>query len=312
MLTAFIQTIITRRIWVILLTLLLTALSLFYATRLRIVIDPAAILPQSHPFVASKALLENVFGEHYTLMVAIESKSGNPADTAVLQKIRRITDALKQDSGLVKSTLLSVASQNAKAILDTSKGFEVRPFATVLNQPDKLVRWLDSNPLYRNAIVSEDGRLYAVLAQFHPDPHGYGAILKRVVQPIIDKERDDSVNIYLSGHINFLGQIELYSERMIILVPIAIVLIALLLFDAFRSVQGLLLPLLTANLALIWVLGIMGASGIPLDVFNATTPILILAIAAGHAVQILKRYLGSQAPDWELAPNSGERMGSLK
>lgn len=34
----------------------------------------------------------------------------------------------------------------------------------------------------------------------------------------------------------------------------------------------------------------MGASGIPLDVFNATTPILILAIAAGHAVQMLKRY----------------------
>ena len=77
---------------------------------------------------------------------------------------------------------------------------------------------------------------------------------------------------------------------MIILVPIAIVLIALLLFSAFGSLQGLLLPLLTANLALIWVLGIMGASGIPLDVFNATTPILILAIAAGHAVQMLKRY----------------------
>ena len=34
----------------------------------------------------------------------------------------------------------------------------------------------------------------------------------------------------------------------------------------------------------------MGASGIKLDVFNVTTPILILAIAAGHAVQMLKRY----------------------
>jgi predicted RND superfamily exporter protein len=309
MLTAFIQTIITRRLWVILLTLLLTGLSLFYATRLRIVIDPAAILPQSHPFVASKALLENVFGEHYTLMVAIEPKSGNPADPAVLQKIRRITDALKQDGSIVKSTLLSVAGQNAKAIVDTDEGFEVRPFATALNQPDKLLRWLDSNPLYRNAIVSEDGRMYAVLAQFHPDPHGYGAILQRV-QPIIDRERDDSVTIYQSGHVNFLGQIELYSERMIILVPIAVVLIALLLFDAFRSVQGLLLPLLTANLALIWVLGIMGASGISLDVFNATTPILILAIAAGHAVQILKRYYEEYArlrTDTDLTPEQANR-----
>jgi predicted RND superfamily exporter protein len=34
----------------------------------------------------------------------------------------------------------------------------------------------------------------------------------------------------------------------------------------------------------------MGLFRIPLDPFNTTTPILILAVAAGHAVQILKRY----------------------
>jgi len=286
----FIQSVIKLRIWAISLTFLLTVLAIFYATQLRIIIDPAAILPASHPFVSSKSTLENVFSEYYSYVVAIEPKSGTQADPEVLQKIQRITSELKKDNGLVKSTLLSISSQNAKAILDNgSESFEVRPFYNVLNQADKLKAWLDSNPIYTDAIVSSDKKIFTVLAQFKPDPQGYGAIVKRI-QPIIDKERDDRVNIYLSGHINFLGQIELYSERMVILVPIAVVLIALLLFDAFRSVQGLLLPLLTANLALIWVLGIMGASGIPLDVFNATTPILILAIAAGHAVQILKRY----------------------
>jgi hypothetical protein len=39
-----------------------------------------------------------------------------------------------------------------------------------------------------------------------------------------------------------------------------------------------------------WGVGVMGAAGIPMDVFNATTPILILAVATGHAVQMLKRY----------------------
>jgi predicted RND superfamily exporter protein len=50
------------------------------------------------------------------------------------------------------------------------------------------------------------------------------------------------------------------------------------------------LPLLTGMLAVLWSLGLMSRLGVPLDVFNATTPILILAVAAGHAVQILKRY----------------------
>ena len=34
----------------------------------------------------------------------------------------------------------------------------------------------------------------------------------------------------------------------------------------------------------------MGLLGQPLDIFNSPTPILILAVAAGHAVQLLKRY----------------------
>jgi len=43
-------------------------------------------------------------------------------------------------------------------------------------------------------------------------------------------------------------------------------------------------------LSVAWAMGIMGVTGTPLDPWNAMTPILILAIAAGHSVQILKRY----------------------
>ncbi|MBL0038701.1 MAG: MMPL family transporter [Nitrosomonadales bacterium] len=50
------------------------------------------------------------------------------------------------------------------------------------------------------------------------------------------------------------------------------------------------MPLVTAGLAVAWGVGVMGASGIPMDVFNSATPILILAVATGHAVQLLKRY----------------------
>src|SRR5205823_9144805 len=40
----------------------------------------------------------------------------------------------------------------------------------------------------------------------------------------------------------------------------------------------------------LWAVGLMGLLGVPLDPFNTTTPILILAVAAGHAVQVLKRF----------------------
>src|SRR5258708_40329963 len=72
--------------------------------------------------------------------------------------------------------------------------------------------------------------------------------------------------------------------------PLAMLLIGIVLWFSFRSVQGLFLPLLTGIIAVLWSLGIMSRFSVPLDVFNATTPILILAVPAGHAVQILKRY----------------------
>ena len=50
------------------------------------------------------------------------------------------------------------------------------------------------------------------------------------------------------------------------------------------------LPLLTGILSVVWSLGLMGLLNVHLDPLNTTTPILVLAVASGHAIQILKRY----------------------
>lgn len=282
------QVIVYRR-WILVTVMLVTLLAIFFSTHLRIVIDPAAILPQSHPFVSSKSILEGIFGERYTLAIMVTPKHGEITQPEVLGKVKRITDLLYRTEGVVKTTLLSAASNNARVILGNKDGFETKRFREVFGDTATFHAWLKANPIYQSTIVSKDLGSMAILAQFEPDPQGYDAILKRV-QPILDQERDDLMTIQLGGHINSLGNIERYSERMFFLVPLAILLIGLIHYEAFRSLQGLVLPLVTATLALIWVLGVMGASGLPLDVFNVSTPILVLAVAAGHAVQILKRY----------------------
>ncbi|MBA2589530.1 MAG: MMPL family transporter [Alphaproteobacteria bacterium] len=281
--------VIAGRRAVIAATILITFLALYFSTNLRIIIDPGAILPQSHPFVASRTVLEDIFNERYALLVAIAPSPGTKNIAEVLAKVQRITDGLKAVPGIANSTLLSVSSRNAKAISAGGVGLNVTPLRSELAHPERLKQLLAQNPIYQQTIVSRDGRMFAVLAEFRPDKRGYAHILEEV-SPIIDRERTAGVSIHVSGHIEYLGEIERYSARMIVFVPIAVMLIGLLLFNAFRSFQGFILPLATAILALVWVLGIMGACHVPLDVFNATTPILILAVAAGHAVQILKRY----------------------
>jgi hypothetical protein len=75
-----------------------------------------------------------------------------------------------------------------------------------------------------------------------------------------------------------------------VLFPAAVVVMMAVLYWAFRSVQGMALPLATALISVVWALGLMGTFRIAMDPFNTMTPILIMAIAAGHAVQVLKRY----------------------
>ena len=68
----------------------------------------------------------------------------------------------------------------------------------------------------------------------------------------------------------------------VVLFPIAVLVIGLLHYEAFRTRQGLVLPLVTALLSVVWGVGIMGLMKVPMDIFNSPTPILILAVAAGH------------------------------
>lgn len=105
------------------------------------------------------------------------------------------------------------------------------------------------------------------------------------------KYRDADHEIYLGGMPIVLSFFEKDAfNQLFFLFPLSILIIGFLHWYAFRSWQGLIVPLLTALLSVVWALGIMGLSGRAMDPWNAMTPILILAIAAGHSVQILKRY----------------------
>jgi hydrophobe/amphiphile efflux-3 (HAE3) family protein len=165
---------------------------------------------------------------------------------------------------------------------------------TVPQTPQEIARLrkaVYANPIYINSIVSRDGKMALVIADFRSGKgfKGYRPI-KEAVEQVLAGERDDSVRIYTGGISINLAWLEIYSERMKFLFFIALAIIMSILYLSFRSFQGMLIPVITALMSVIWGLGLMGMLNVPIDTFNATTPILIMAVAAGHSVQILKRY----------------------
>ena len=312
------EAVIRWRLAVIALTAVATALLGLQITQLRVIVDPARMLPQDHPYVSVTNRVEQLFGSKYVIVVGITPRDGTALAPAVLEKVRRMTDAFLAAPGVVRSSVASLAAPRAKGITGTPDGMAVRPLMEAVPRTpaevEDLRRLLRANPVYTDAVVSRDERTVAILAEFKEDARGFGGILERV-RPIVDRERDGAVNIHVAGLPVFVAEVERYSQRMAFLFPLAVLITGLIHYEAFRTVQGLVLPLVTALLAVVWGLGVMRLAGVPMDVFNGTTPILILAVAAGHAVQILKRYYEEYhrlREDGGLAPTEANRVAVVE
>lgn len=285
---------IVRFRWLVLLgALVITAMLVSRIGHLQVVADPNKMLPSSHPYILTSNRVQDLFGSRYVLVISITPAKGTIYDPAVLAKVKRITDKLREVPDVVKSNVLSFAARKAKSITGTADGMIVRPLMTTVPGNDAemqaLERGVADNPAYKDLLVSHDNRSVAILAEIKDDPKGFDAVMQGV-NPIVDAERDPSVQIRVAGLPVVVTALENYAARLAILLPLALLLIAVVLWFAFRSFQGLILPLVTALLAVLWSLGLMSLFKVQLDPINAATPVMILAVAAGHAVQILKRY----------------------
>jgi predicted RND superfamily exporter protein len=273
-------------------------ITVFLASRLgslEVDSNPDLWAPQQHAYVETTNQLEELFGGRNLTVIGVLPKQGDIYQPAVLAKIKRIQDELELVPHAVRHNILSLAARKVKQVKGGADGMEVRPMMeTVPQTAEEIARLKEavaSMPIYINALVSPDGKAAAVIADFKQDERSPNFIaLTADLHRIVDKERDADVDIHLGG-ITIIGEA---ADRQFMLMPIffgaALLIILLVQYWSFRSLQGMLLPMLTGLLSVVWSLGLMGLLGVHLDPLNTTTPILVLAVAAGHAIQILKRY----------------------
>ena len=295
MLRRYILFVVRHRLPVILTCVLISVGLATQIGSLKVVVDPQDQLPQQHPYVQASNRIEDIFGGINLVVIGIESMAGDVYQPAVLEKIRRMTNRIFEIPGVIRSNVLSLAARKAKNIIGLKDGMQVRPLMENVPHMQDSIQALKSavsaNPIYLDSIVSRDGTMAVIVADFKfgQSLPGYRAI-KNQIEALVNHERDEQVRIYLGGPAINLAWMEIYSERVIYLVLIALGVIMAVLYLSFRSLQGMLIPVLTAILSMTLALGLMGLLQIPLDTFNVATPILILTIGAGHSVQILKRY----------------------
>jgi len=257
--------------------------------------DSDRLLPKDHPTVVLGDKIKETFNGKYIVVVNVEVKNGTVFNSETLGKVKRITEKVKELPGIIESNVLSIASSNIKDIKGTADGMEVSQYMenvpTNAQDMAKLRNRITNDPNYKGVLVAKDEKSATIILDFYDlDKVGGFMGARKAIYNITNPEKDNNTTIHLAGNPISVYWLGTYAQNMKRVFPIAILVIALLLYFAFRTGQGMFIPLCTAILSVIWALGILGLTNTPLDIFNIMTPILILAIASGHSVQILKRY----------------------
>src|SRR3954464_3528922 len=295
MLRRYVTAIVGRPKLVIAVVMVVTLVLGVFISRLRVLLDVDQQLPPGHPLVVVSKRIEKLFGGKYMTVIGFYSASGTIYTPATLGKIKRVTEALEKIPGVKPGSVLSLMSPRIKDVHSTDDALEITPLASKVPTNDAEIAAFKArvaaNAFLTSLFVSDDGRSTAVLVDFDDFTKAGGPPkLAPTLEAIVGPEREAGLEILPAGAPTILHWLMIYTRRVGALFLLALAMIGYLHYRAFRTLQGMIIPLVTAIMGVIWALGLMGLIGAPMDPWNIMTPILLLAIGAGHSVQILKRY----------------------
>jgi uncharacterized protein len=283
----FFSKIIKLRWVIIFLVIAITAFLGLQIPDIKINSDVISSLPESDKDAALIKKIGSRFGGNKTGMIIIETENIFTAE--ILGHIRQITDTLTETENI--SSVLSLT--NAVDIRSEEEGIEISKLVDEETIPrskeelDQLKGRVMANENYRGSIVSADGTSAIILFSIADEVNMQTAA--RMVQ-----EKIEALNIpekiYFAGSPMLITAIsQLIASDLIRLLPIAFILITLVLYIGFRSFRGVILPLLTAVISIVWVIGIMSLTGSEMTMVSNNIPIVLLAISTAYAIHVLNR-----------------------
>ena len=272
---------------IIIVVVVLTSFLGYQLKDIRIDADVINSLPDDDPTAVLYTDIGNKYGGNTMGMVIIQAD--NIFDVKVLEDIKQVTDTVKYIDGI--STVTSLT--NVIDIKGSEWGIEIGKLVDEYDMPDtqqeldSLRHRVFSKEMYKGSIVSEDGTSTLVMFTMLD-----GVDKQKLAYEI--KEKITKLNlpekIYFGGLPMMMNDVsDLIMSDIVRLIPIVFFLIAFILFISFRTARGVIMPLLTAVISVIWTLGIMTLSGYEITMISNLIPVILLAVGSAYTIHVLNR-----------------------
>ncbi|MFC4251162.1 MMPL family transporter [Sinimarinibacterium flocculans] len=162
--------------------------------------------------------------------------------------------------------------------------------------PQRLARLRDAaldNPLLRDQLVAADARATAIVVELAP-----GSDAERAAQGLpaaIVREADAIAGPGLSVHVTGAPVLRAATGDAVLsqlswVVPAIVSVVMLFLAGAFRNLRGVLVPLATICLALLFTLAGFVAIGRPLNLVTSLVPPLVVTMSLAYCAHVLSEF----------------------
>jgi predicted RND superfamily exporter protein len=261
---------------------------------LRLSIDPSAVhlLPATGPARLHYERARQLFGAEEPFVVALGADDVFQPD--VLQRLAELTASLETLPEL--HHVISLA--RAPDVQSHDGEIELRPLlATVPRDAAGLATLREhvrANPLYRGTLVSDDGRTVALFA--YPRRLSSAELLASGVADRIEAAAHaavagSDVQVFVSGIPFATAKLsQLLLRELAILLPATLLVLCVVLAFAFRTVLGVVLPIVSVSVSLLWTLGVMGWMGRSLNLVTAILPPLVVTVGFAYAMHVVAEF----------------------
>ncbi len=288
---------------IILVTLLLTAFLFWFSTELKFDYEFENFFPKENADLTQfKEYRKKFEPDNDFLLLGIVNKSGI-FDSTFLVKISLLTDSIN-NLPLIKSV---VSPTNIKNTVIGGLGPIQIPYLHY-NNPDFYIE--DSTTIFNNSEL--------VGSVFSKNSKSISLFIRTIDEP--SKIKSDSIVNMIEAVVNSFGFDEhhlsgkvklqkVYIEKMqsdlLIFASASFLLVMVILAFTFRTISGVLIPLLIIILSVVWIFGFMGLTGKPIDLMITLLPTIMFVVGMSDVIHIFSKYI-------EEIRNGREKIQALK
>ena len=310
-----------NRIKTIFLMLCVTAAFVSQIPKITIDTSMEGFLHKDDPALLAYNSFRDQFGRDEVVIVALQP--GKVFEHSFLKTLEALHEDLEENVPYIDDITSMINARNTRGLEDELIVEDLlEDWPSGDNEMTVLKDRVMSNPVYRNLMISEDGRFTTIIIRTHShsgmgeetdllegfDDEEQSAIqpaaseskqrtyltdeenseVVYAVQNIVKKYRQPDLSIWVAGSpvvTHFLKESMMADIRKFVLMATATV--AVILFIMFRRISGVFLPLLVVFSSLLTTIGLMAVFGVPIKVPTQILPSFLLAVGVGTSVHIL-------------------------